>query len=198
MTEFPETRLTLLAGIKSPENREAWEEFIAIYRPLIYRMARRRGLQDADAQDVAQDILMRVAAAIERYEPQPGVRFRHWLRRVASNAILTSLQRQPRDLGAGGTDVQEILSQQPDLQPILESELATEYLREVYLRAAAVVRTEVNPETWRAFDLTTLQGVSCEGAAVAIGKSVGTVYAARSRIIKRLREQLERMQENVS
>ena len=198
MTEFPETRSTLLAGIKSPENREAWEEFIAIYRPLIYRMARRRGLQDADAQDVAQDILMRVAAAIERYEPQPGVRFRYWLRRVASNAILTSLQRQPRDLGAGGTDVQEILTQQPDRQPILEAELATEYLREIYLRAAAVVRTEVNPETWRSFDLTTLQGVSCEEAAVAIGKSVGTVYAARSRIIKRLREQLERMQKNDS
>ena len=197
MTEFPETRSTLLAGIKSPENREAWEEFIAIYRPLIYRMARRRGLQDADAQDVAQDILIRVAAAIERYEPQPGVRFRHWLRRVASNAILTSLQRQPRDLGTGGTDIHEIVSQQPDL-PHLEAELETELLREMYLRAAAVVRTEVNAETWRAFDLTTLQGVSCEEAAVTIGKSVGTVYAARSRIIKRLREQLERMQKNDS
>ncbi len=198
MTEFPGTRLTLLAGIKSPENREAWEEFIAIYRPLIYRMARRRGLQDADAQDAAQDILIRVAAAIERYEPQPGVRFRHWLRRVASNAILTSLQRQPRDIGAGGTAVHEIVSQQPDLPSQLEAELEAELLREMYLRAAAVVRTEVNAETWRAFDLTTLQGVSCEEAAVTIGKSVGTVYAARSRIIKRLREQLERMQKNDS
>lgn len=198
MTEFPETRSTLLAGIKSPENREAWEEFIAIYRPLIYRMARRRGLQDADAQDVAQDILIRVAAAIERYEPQPGVRFRHWLRRVASNAILTSLQRQPRDLSTGGTDIHEIVSQQPDLPSQLEAELETELLREMYLRAAAVVRTEVNAETWRAFDLTTLQEVSCEEAAVTIGKSVGTVYAARSRIIKRLREQLERMQKNDS
>ncbi len=194
MTEFPETRLTLLASVKSPENREAWEEFVVMYRPVIYRMARRRGMQDADAQDVVQDILIRVSAAIERYESQPGVRFRHWLRRVASNAILSSLQRRPRDLGAGGTDAQEVMSKQPDLLPDLEAELATEYLREVYLRAAAVVRTEVNAETWQAFELTTLQGVSCEEAAVAIGKSVGTVYAARSRIIKRLREQIERLQ----
>lgn len=198
MTEFPETRLTLLASVKSPENREAWEEFVVTYRPVIYRMARRRGMQDADAQDVVQDILIRVSASIERYESQPGVRFRHWLRRVASNAILTSLQRRPRDLGAGGTDAQEVMSKQPDVSPEvsrdLEAELSTEYLREIYLRAAAVVRTEVNAETWEAFELTTLRGVSCEEAAVAIGKSVGTVYAARSRIIKRLRVQIERLQ----
>ncbi len=65
MTEFPETRATLIANVKSPENRQAWEEFVVIYRPAIYRIARRRGLQDADAQDLTQNVLVRVAAAID-------------------------------------------------------------------------------------------------------------------------------------
>ena len=194
MTEFPETRSTLLASVKSPENREAWEEFVVTYRPVIYRMARRRGMQDADAQDVVQEILIRVSRALERYEPQSGVPFRHWLRRVATNAILNSLQRRPRDPGAGGTDAQEIIAGHPDISPDMEAELSGECLREIYLRAAEVVRTEVNPETWLAFELTTLKGLTCDEAAIAIGKSVGTVYAARSRIIKRLRERVEHIQ----
>jgi RNA polymerase sigma-70 factor (ECF subfamily) len=66
VTEFPETRSTLLAQVRSPENREAWEQFVLVYRPVIYRMARRRGMQDADAQDLVQTVLMRVAGAIDR------------------------------------------------------------------------------------------------------------------------------------
>lgn len=194
MTEFPETRSTLLAGVKSPENRQAWDEFVATYRPVIYRMARRRGLQDADAEDLSQDVLIRVAGAIERYESQSGVPFRHWLRRVATNAILSALQRQPQDGGAGGASAQDWLAQTPDHYAAQTAELAAELQRELLLRAAAIVRQEVHPDTWQAFELTALRGLSCEEAAQAINKSVGTVYASRSRIIKRLQMQLHRMQ----
>ena len=74
MTEFPDTQSLLLANIQSLENREAWAEFVQIYRPVVYRMARRRGMQDADAQDLSQDVLVRVSKAIDRWEPQSGVR----------------------------------------------------------------------------------------------------------------------------
>lgn len=78
MTEFPETRDRLLVQVRSPANREAWDEFALIYRPVIYRLARHRGLQDADAQDLAQRVLMSVAAAIGRWEKSDeSVRFRH-------------------------------------------------------------------------------------------------------------------------
>lgn len=193
MTEFPDTRASLIVGVKSPENRIAWEEFVVIYRPLVYRMARRRGLQDADAQDVAQDILARVAGAIEHYQPIPGVRFRHWLRRVARNAILTALSRQPHER-TGSASAHELLQQTVDAAPEFEAELAAEFQREQLLQAAAIVRAEVNAETWQAFELTVIGNQSCEDAAAAIGKSIGTVYAARSRIMKRLRDQIARMQ----
>lgn len=195
MTEFPDTRASLLAGVRAPENRDAWEDFVVTYRPVIYRMARRRGLQDADAQDLVQTVLVRVSGAISRYEGQPGTKFRHWLRRVARNAIFTALSGSPKDAAAGGTVAQDVLDEQPDVSADVDEELAGEYQREQFLRAAAVVRADVNLETWQAFDLTMIQGHSCEEAADVIGKSVGTIYAARSRIMKRLREQVERMQE---
>lgn len=192
MTEFPDTRATLLAGLQTRENREAWEDFLMTYRPVIYRMARRRGLQDADAQDAVQNILIRVSAAIADYEQQPGTKFRHWLRRVARNTILSALTRGPKDAAAGGTAADEQLQRQPESEN--SRELAYEHRREQFHRAAAVVRSDVNAETWQAFELTVVQGLSCEEAAAAINRNVGTVYAARSRIIKRLREQLDRMQ----
>ena len=195
MTEFPTTKSQLLVQVRSGENREAWERFVLIYRPVIYRMARRRGMRDADAQDVAQNVLARVAGALEQYERKPGSRFRHWLRRVAKNAILTTLSRLPQDPAQGGSAIQNLLAAQPDGTLDVEQELANEYMREQFLRAAAIVRTDVSPEMWKAFELTLILGNSNESAARELGKTVGTVYAARSRIMKRLRDQVERMKE---
>ncbi len=193
MTEFPDTRASLLVRVQSPDDHRAWETFVATYRPVIYRMARRRGLQDSDAQDATQDILLRVAKAIDRYEPQAGVRFRNWLSRVARNAILSSLTRSPPDAGQGGTDAVDWLDDQPQAAATAIAELDWEVLRERFLRAAAVVRNDVNGETWAAFELTVIQEVSCEEAARTLGKSLGTVYAARSRVLKRLRDHIGTM-----
>ena len=194
MTEFPETRGTLLVAVQSPENREAWEQFVLAYRPVIYRMARRRGLQDADAQDVTQNILIRIAGAIGRYEQHPGAKFRHWLRRVAKNAIFNAIAQRPKDVATGGSEAQDRLLEDAEISPQLEQEIQNEYERELFLRAAAVVRNDVHPETWQAFELTMIQGLTCEQAAESVGKSIGTVYASRSRIVKRMREQINRME----
>jgi len=68
MTEYPETRDSLLVQVGDPQNAEAWEQFARIYRPVIFRLARRRGLQDADAHDLSQQVLMSVASSIEHWE----------------------------------------------------------------------------------------------------------------------------------
>jgi RNA polymerase sigma-70 factor (ECF subfamily) len=196
MTEFPQTRLSLIAQVQSPGDREAWDQFVLIYRPVIYRMARRRGMQDADAQDLVQSVFMRVASSIQRWEKNdPETKFRHWLRRVVRNTIFSALSRQPKD-AAGGSEMPDLLASQPENEKLVEQELATETMREQYLHAAAVVKKDVDPDTWRAFELTVVRGQSCDEAADLLGKSVGAVYAARSRVMRRLREQVTCLQEN--
>lgn len=195
MHEFPETRQSLLARVCSADEQEAWEQFVEMYRPMIYRMARRRGMQDADAQDLSQTVLMSVAGAIDRWEPQPGVRFRHWLSKIAKNAILNAITRAPSLPGLGGSAMHDLLLEQPAAPPDLEQELRTESMRQRYLRAAANVQHDVTPETWRAFELSVVQQVPCDEVADTLGKSIGTVYAARSRVMRRLREEVQRLEQ---
>lgn len=196
VTEFPETRDSLLMQVRSPANREAWEEFAQIYRPVIYRLARHKGLQDADAQDLAQRVLMCVAAAIGGWEKSnESVRFRHWLRRVARNAIVNALARQPQDRAAGGTSVQELLLEQPEVDPQSDAEILLEYRRELYLRAARIVRGDVEPKTWRAFELTVIENRNVDEVAVELDKPVGTIYASRSRVMRRLRQAVQELEQ---
>ncbi len=190
MTEFPDTKSQLLQNIQSFEHREAWEEFVAIYRPVIYRMARRRGMQDFDAQDLAQVVLVRVANAIDRWEALPGVRFRHWLRKVATNAILSAIARAPQDRPIGGSEMLPLVDQ--PVSEELSRELDLETQREQFLRAASVVQRDVNAETWLAFQLTVIDGLDCSQAAIQMNRSIGTIYAARSRVLKRLQAEIKR------
>lgn len=194
MTEFPETQSLLLANIQSLENREAWEEFVLLYRPVIYRMARRRGMQDSDAQDLTQDVLLRIARSIENWEPQPDVRFRHWLRRVASNAILTALSKSNRQPAVGGSKIDQRIAEAPEIEAATQ-ELQNECRRELYQRAATIVKSDVSTATWQAFEETVIQGRSCEDAAKLLDKSIGTIYASRSRVLKRLQQEVQRLEE---
>jgi RNA polymerase sigma factor (sigma-70 family) len=195
VTDFPETRESLLVQVRSPANREAWDEFALIYRPVIYRLARHRGLQDADAQDLAQQVLMAVASAIGNFEKSSeSVQLRHWLRRVVRNAIVNALSRRPRDRAAGSSSVQELLLEQPEDDSESSAQIELEYRRELYLRAAKIVRRDIEPETWRAFELTVVENRSIDDAALELDKPVGTIYAARSRIMRRLREAVRELE----
>lgn len=195
MTEFPDTHESLLVSIKDPNNREAWHRFTQVYRPVIHRLARLRGMQDADAQDLAQQVLIAVAGAIGRWQKrEESIRFRHWLRRVARNAIVNALSRQPQDRAIGGTSQWELLADRPYIDSHIEKQIELEYRRELYLQAAEIVRREVQPDTWLVFALTVIDNHSIDEAAEIAGKSVGTVYAARSRIMQRLREVVDRLE----
>lgn len=97
MSEYPETSESLIVRVRNPADRIAWNQFEQIYRPVIFRIARGRGLQYPDAMDVCQQVLMSVASAIHRYEKSDdSVRFRNWLSRVTRNAILKTANRRKR------------------------------------------------------------------------------------------------------
>ena len=202
MTPFPETRESLLVQVKDPSNRDAWGQFVEIYRPVIQRIAVARGMQDADAQDLTQQVLLAVASSIRRWEKSgEATRFRHWLRRVARNAIINAVSRRPPDQATGTSSVHDLLHEYPERgssQPDSETDslIALEYRRELYLRAAAFVRTDVDADTWRAFEMTVIEGRNNAETAQELGKSIGTIYAGRSRVMKRLRAAVAEIQES--
>ncbi len=159
MAEFPETRESLVARVKDPGDGEAWARFVAVYRPAIYRLARKRGLQHSDAQDLTQLVLLAVAKAVERWEPDPDRgRFRAWLTRIARNAITNALTRARPDRGIGGTDLVDLLARHPDPSSSVCEDLDHEYQRAVFRWAQQRIRREFRPSTWEAFRRTTVDG----------------------------------------
>ena len=195
MEEIPKTRPSLLVRIRDPQDDRAWAEFVDLYEPVVYRLARQRGFQDADARELTQDVLVAVASAIERWEPDPARgKFRTWLFRIARNLsinLLASRRRHPQ--GTGGTDFQALLEEQ-EAPAGEESELFDqEYRRELFGRAVAPVRGQFREATWQAFWLTSVQGREIRDAAEELGMSVGAVYIARSRVMARLREKIEQL-----
>jgi RNA polymerase sigma-70 factor (ECF subfamily) len=194
MSESPTTRVTLLARIRDMGDAHAWAEFVDLYAPLVYRLARRHGLQDADAADLTQEVLQAVAHAAPRfsYDPERGS-FRSWLFTVARRQLGRFAQarsRQPQ--GSGGPAADELLRQQPAPEEVATWE--REYRQRLFEWAAERVRGQFRPATWEAFWRTTVEGQDVVGVAAALGMSAGAVYIARNRALARIKEQVRRLE----
>jgi RNA polymerase sigma factor (sigma-70 family) len=189
MSSPPETRPSLLIRVRDPADQAAWREFVEIYRPVILRLARQKGMQAADAEDVAQEVLAAVAKAIEQREHDPQrAKFRTWLHRVAGNAILDAVTRRRPDRASGDSAIQAVLDRRASPGGPDSDLLRLEYRREVFRWAARRVRKEFRPDTWDAFWFTAIEGRSVADAAKELAKDTGAIYAARSRIIRRIQE----------
>ncbi len=198
MSELPRTRPSLMVRLRDPRDGRAWEEFVEIYEPLIYRLARGRGLQDADAAELAQEVFAAVSSAIERWNPDRRQgKFRNWLFTVARNLMIDRLRTHRRHTqGSGKTAVRRALEQQPAPGAPEEAELfELEYQRQVFRWAAERIRDEFRENTWKAFWLTAVDGQNPKDVARRLGLTVGAVYKCRSRVMGRLRETVERLEE---
>jgi len=191
MNPSPETRPSLLIRVRDPTDQAAWQEFVEIYRPVILRLARQKGMQAADAEDVAQVVLAAVAKAVEQREHDPKrAKFRTWLRRVANNAILNALSRGRPDRGSGNPALQSLLDRQESPQGPDSDLLRLEYRREVFRWIARQVRKEFRADTWDAFRLTSIEGRSIAAAAKELGKNPGAIYAEQGRVMRRIQEKV--------
>jgi RNA polymerase sigma-70 factor (ECF subfamily) len=193
MTDSPETRLSLLVRLRGERDDEAWAEFVEIYGPLIYRVIRRQGVQHVDAEDLTQQALVAVSGAIGRWSPgEHEGSFRAWLFRIARNMLVNFVtRRRSQNVGVGGSSFAELLREQPQAdagsQTVIDAELRAEMLR----WAAHKVRSEFQESTWQAFWRTAVDGEPIPAVAEALGLSVGSVYAARSRVMARLRKKVQ-------
>ncbi|MEX2317003.1 MAG: sigma-70 family RNA polymerase sigma factor [Pirellulales bacterium] len=197
MTLTPTTRASLLFRLRDSQDHVAWVEFVSLYEPAVYRLLRRHGLQDADAQEVMQELFVAVSRSIDRWDPaEERGTFRGWLRRVARNLVINWLkQRQRRVTAIGGSDLQAMLVSLPADAGRETAEFDTELRRALFHGAAEHVRGEVQPATWQAFWETAVVGATPADAAKKLGMSVGAIRVAKCRVLDRLRSAVKELEE---
>ena len=142
-----------------------------------------------------QRVFVAVSRAIPDWQRDPARgSFRSWLGRIARNAIINALTRRPPDSPIGGTSVIQQLQQQPQPEDAALRELTNEYRRSLFRFAAERVRDEFHDATWQAFWLTAVEGMDVVVASAALSKSPGAIYAARSRIMRRLTSEIRQIE----
>jgi RNA polymerase sigma-70 factor (ECF subfamily) len=197
MGQSPATRASLLLRLRDPHDKEAWGQFVQLYAPVVYGFARQRGLQDADAADLMQEVFRSVAGAAGRldYDPKRGS-FRGWLYTVTRNKIYTFLDGQRRQVrGSGDPAAQTLLEEQPGPEDGTGAQWDQEYERSAFAWAAERVRRKFHEATWQAFWMTAVEGKAPRDAGRQLGLSTGAVYVAKSRVIARLREEIRELEE---
>lgn len=200
MPSLPDTRYSLIARLPPADvdagDQAAWQEFVEAYEPFLYGFARKHGMQDADANELVQLVLLAVAKHVRKWQPtdehQSRPPFRAWLTTVARNQLINHWKAS-RGVGQGGTTNLRRLHDQVAVGASNPQDEQIAYRREVLQYCAARVKQEVQSQTWQAFWATTAQGMTCSEAADELGMKLGSVYAARTRVIARLRAEATRL-----
>jgi RNA polymerase sigma factor (sigma-70 family) len=196
MTDWGRTRGSLLIRLRDAQNHAAWREFVELYQPVIYRLCRRRGVRHSDAEDLVQQVLILVARAVDRFDAssERGT-FRGWLYRISHNVIVNFLSRDlPKNRATGGDDNQALSGAAEKENSSL---VRMEVRRQLFREAAQRAREEFEESTFRAFWLTAVEDISIEDAATQLNKSTGAIYAARSRVLKRLRDIVQDLEKEI-
>ena len=190
------TRASLILRLQDVEDMAAWDEFAAIYGPVVFNVATSRGFQAADAENLVQEVFMAVANSISNWlQRDDRGSFRAWLLRIARNAAVDMItQKATRSLGRDGDEAQIHLANL-SLPSELSSALNLEYERTVFQWASERVRESVAEHTWQAFWLTSIEELTVEEAATKLNTRPGNIYFARSRVMTRIKELVQQYQE---
>jgi RNA polymerase sigma-70 factor (ECF subfamily) len=191
----PRTRISLLDRIRQhPEDQVAWNEFVNRYSPQIYAWCRRWKLQEADAQDVTQIVLLQLATKMRRFVYDPTRSFRAWLKTLTQHAWSDFVaDRQRAGLATGDKQLMQTLGTLEARQD-LETSLQEAFDLELMQLATVRVRQRVEPRTWEAFRLTALAGLSGAEAAARLGMQVNAVFKAKSNVKKLLQNELQQLE----
>ena len=170
-------------------DRTAWERLADLFTPVVYTWVRRGGVPEADAEDVVQDVFLEVSRGLNGFHrDQPGDTFGGWLR-VLTRRRTCDYHRRGHLAGAGGSTARVLLEQVPDT--LVDTDPTDDPTAEVVRRGLDLIRDEFEPRTWQAFQAVAVAERPAADVAAELGLSVGAVYMAKSRVLKRLRAELD-------
>jgi RNA polymerase sigma-70 factor (ECF subfamily) len=188
-----ETSITLLDNLRSRPSPAAWDRLISIYTPLIHDWLRRHGITGADADDLGQEVLAVVVRELPqfRHDGRTGA-FRRWLRLITVHRLRDFCRaRHARPRAVGGSEFDAMLDQLEDPNSDLSRLWDREHDQHVARGLLAYLEPLFEPSTWAAFRRVVLDGVKASQAAAELGLSVNAVLIAKSRILRRLREEIQ-------
>ncbi len=189
------TRVTLLQRLMNePENPATWAEFVDWCGRRIYAWCRAWGLQDADAEDVSQEVFLNLSVRMQVFRYDPKRSFRAWLKTLTHHAWQDYLERQRKPGQGSGSDSAMARLEAIEARDDLVRRMAEAFDEELYKEAAARVRLRVEPRTWDAFHLLAVEGRSGAEVASRLEMKVATVFVARSKVQRMLREEVRRLE----
>jgi len=187
------THPSLLLRLRDARDAGAWALFVEIYTPLIYRYCRKHQLQEADAAEVAQEVLLQVNRSITTFEYQPERgRFRDWL----GSVVRSKLSRFFRRARPGTTDDTQLLANLPAGQG--DADWADHFNNDLLQTTLIRIQGEFEEHTWQAFTKTWRENLSAAETAKRLSMPVAMVYVAKSRVLKRLREEILHLAEDIA
>ena len=194
-TSGSQTSATLLARLRRlPPDQSAWGEFTERYGRKIYGWCRQWNLQEADAEDVTQTVLLKLAEKMQTFEYDSSRSFRAWLKTVTRHAWSDFWDSRGQAIASGGSLAVQLFHTVEAREDLLQR-LEGEFDRELLEEAVARVRIRVTPRTWQAYEMTALEGRSGADVAQALGMKVATVFVAKSKVLKLLQEERQKLEE---
>jgi RNA polymerase sigma-70 factor (ECF subfamily) len=185
-----DTSLTLLERLqKNPDDPQAWDLFVERYQRRIRGWCLAWGLQDSDADDVAQDVLVKLFAALRKFQYDPSRSFRAWLKTVTQHAWSDFVSARRRVPGQASARI-DTIADSAEAQSDLERQLEDAFDRELLEVAMRRIKGRTKPANWEAFQLTAVDGLSGAEAAQKLGIPVGHVFVAKHRVQKQLQDEV--------
>ena len=180
------TPVSLLERLRQPGERQAWQRFTELYTPLMYYWARRLGMQPSDAADLVQDVFAILIQKLPEFAYDRRKSFRSWLRTVMFNKWRDQQRRAEPPQQADEATFAELPG--PDKADWVGE---VEYRQNLIRRALQIMQADFQPSTWKACWEYVVSDRSAAEVAAELGISVGAVYVAKSRVLSRLRQELE-------
>jgi len=181
------TSSSLLLRLRRPGEQEAWRRFIDLYTPLLYFWACRMGLPKQDAADLVQDVFVALVQKLPQFTYDPDKSFRSWLRTVAENRWRNAMRKRANTPANAGSAALGDAAVPDGTEALWEAE----YRAQLFGRAVQIMRSDFEEKTWKACWALVVEDKSGAEVAAGLGMSIDGVYAAKARVLRRLRQELD-------